>query len=83
MAYYNADVGADVLSAAAVAVGDMELVEVDPWSGSGSGCHYEGFVAAHDGYRQEVNDRLVEVYRVGLLVTAMMDGVHRRLVRDP
>ena len=83
MTYYNADVGADVLSAAEVAVGDMELVEVNPWSGSGSGYHYEGFVTAHDGYRLEVNDRLVEVYRVGLLVTAMMDGVHRRLVRDP
>lgn len=47
--------------------------------GSGGGSGYDGFTSAFGDYRTSIGDRTAEQQRVGGLVAAMMDGVHRRL----
>jgi hypothetical protein len=49
--------------------------------GSGGGTGYSSFTTAFGDYRNAVTERVQEQQRVGGLVAAMMDGVHRRLGR--
>ncbi len=53
-----------------------------PVLGGSSGVDGHGaFLAAFASYREAVGERAAEQQRVGGLVAAMMDGVHRRLDR--
>lgn len=50
-------------------------------TGSSSGGSYATFIASFETYRSAITERVAEQQRVGDLVAAMMDGVHRRLDR--
>lgn len=61
----------------------VDAIALPASTGSGSGAGHASFTAAFGDYRTAVSDRVHEQQRVGGLIAAMMDGVHRRLDRNP
>ena len=59
----------------------VEALALPIVTGSSAGASYANFVGSFGTYRDAVTDRVAEQRRVGDLVAAMMDGVHRRLDR--
>jgi hypothetical protein len=81
---YDTGQGSSAGGALAGAIDDVvDALALPLLPGSGHGSGYDGFAAAYGDYRTAVTDRLAEQQRVGGLVTAMMDAVHRRLGRAP
>ena len=80
---YDTGFGASAANDLVRTVDDVVDAVALPVVGAGGGSGYESFSAAFADYRAALGDRVVEQQRVGGLIAAMMEGVHRRLGQTP